>query len=68
MAKQLLLKPGHPTQIGSGSEGTIYIDDFEGSRSTQDMRFPAVSWMLASTPQDNGLSRGFFNKRYRLWF
>ena len=50
-----LLKPGHPTQIGSGNEGTIYIDDFEGSRSTQDMRFPAVSWMLASTPQDNGL-------------
>lgn len=50
-----ILQPGHPGQIGSGTTGTLYIDDFEGSRSEQDMRFPAVSWTLASTPQGNGL-------------
>lgn len=50
-----VLKPGHPGQIGSGATGTLYIDDFEGSRSEQDMRFPAILWALASTPQGNGL-------------
>ncbi|HZI24204.1 MAG TPA: cell surface protein SprA, partial [Chryseolinea sp.] len=28
-----VLKPGHPKQIGKGSEGRIFIDDFEGSRN-----------------------------------
>ncbi len=46
------LKPGHPKQIGAGSEGLIYIDDFEGSSSSLDLRFPFVAWTLASTPQD----------------
>jgi len=45
------LKPGHPSQIGSGDNGLIYIDDFEGTRSSVDLRFPFVSWSLASTPQ-----------------
>ncbi len=49
------LKPGHPPQIGTGSSGTIYIDDFEGSTSSIDLRFPLTSWALASTPQGNGL-------------
>ncbi|PWT72081.1 MAG: cell surface protein SprA [Bacteroidetes bacterium] len=49
------LKPGHPPQIGRGSNGTIYIDDFEGSTSSIDLRFPLTSWALASTPQNNGL-------------
>ncbi len=49
------LKPGHPAQIGKGSSGTIYIDDFEGSTSSIDLRFPLTSWALASTPQNNGL-------------
>ena len=49
------LQPGHPPQIGAGSEGLIYIDDFEGTRNSIDLRFPFVSWVLASTPQDNGL-------------
>ncbi|RYF92330.1 MAG: cell surface protein SprA, partial [Chitinophagaceae bacterium] len=44
------LKPGHPKQIGKGSEGSIFIDDFEGSRNAIDLRFPLVSWGLASTP------------------
>jgi cell surface protein SprA len=44
------LKPGHPKQIGSGDQGLIYIDDFEGTRNSLDLRFPAIAWTLASTP------------------
>ncbi len=44
-------KPGHPPQIGSGGNGLVYIDDFEGTKSTLDLRFPLISWALASTPQ-----------------
>ncbi|MEJ7740268.1 MAG: cell surface protein SprA [Chitinophagaceae bacterium] len=50
-----LLKPGHPPQIGKGRNGLIYIDDFEGTRNNIDLRFPLISWSLASTPQNNGL-------------
>ena len=50
-----VLKPGHPPQIGKGAAGAIYIDDFEGTRSNIDLRFPLISWVLASTPQKNGL-------------
>ncbi len=50
-----MLKPGHPPQIGKGSEGLIFVDDFEGSRNSIDLRFPLVSWGLATTPQGNGL-------------
>ena len=49
------LQPGHPPQIGKGNAGTIYLDDFEGSTSSIDLRFPLTSWALASTPQGNGL-------------
>ena len=49
------LQPGHPSQIGKGNDGTIYVDDFEGSTSSIDMRFPLTAWALASTPQGNGL-------------
>ncbi|HEY8388619.1 MAG TPA: cell surface protein SprA, partial [Parasegetibacter sp.] len=49
------LKPGHPPQIGKGSGGLIYIDDFEGTRNSIDLRFPLNGWALASTPQGNGL-------------
>ncbi len=45
-----VLKPGHPPQIGAGGAGLIYIDDFEGSTSSIDLRFPFISWALASTP------------------
>lgn len=47
-------KPGHPPQIGTGTNGLIYVDDFEGTTSNIDLRFPLVSWALASTPQGNG--------------
>lgn len=50
-----VLKPGHPPQIGKGESGLIYIDDFEGTRNSIDLRFPLINWSLASTPQGNGL-------------
>lgn len=48
-----MLQPGHPPQIGRGDQGLIFIDDFEGTRASIDLRFPFVSWALASTPQGN---------------
>ncbi|MDP9230493.1 MAG: cell surface protein SprA, partial [Bacteroidota bacterium] len=45
------LIPGHAPQIGKGGAGVSYIDDFEGTRSSIDLRFPLISWTLASTPQ-----------------
>jgi cell surface protein SprA len=41
--------PGHNRQIGK--KGITYIDDFEGARSTVDLRQFSY-WHLASTPQD----------------
>lgn len=49
-AEAAYLKPGHAPQIGRGSNGLVYIDDFEGSKSGIDLRFPLISWTLASTP------------------
>ncbi len=49
-AEGAILKPGHAPQIGKGSNGLVYIDDFEGSKSGIDLRFPLISWALASTP------------------
>jgi cell surface protein SprA len=42
--------PGHSGAIGKGDEGTIFLDDFEGSRSAYDLKFPFIAWELASTP------------------
>src|SRR5581483_11031617 len=50
-----VLKPGHAKQIGKGNNGTIYIDDFEGTAGNIDMRYPLTNWAMASTPQGNGL-------------
>jgi cell surface protein SprA len=44
------LRPGHSPQIGKGANGLIYIDDFEGTKASIDLRFPLVSWTLATTP------------------
>jgi cell surface protein SprA len=53
---KLHFKAGHPAQIGSRAvKDLIYIDDFEGTRNSIDLRFPFISWALASTPQGNGL-------------
>ena len=57
-AEAAILDPGHAKQINSSKNdkgGQIYIDDFEGTRSGIDLRFPLVSWTLASVPQGNGL-------------
>ena len=42
--------PNHAPQIGRGADGLIYIDDFEGTKASIDLRFPLISWVLASTP------------------
>lgn len=42
------LKPGHNKAIGKS--GTAYIDDFEGTQSTIDIKTPQ-SWTLASLPR-----------------
>ncbi|MBS1655333.1 MAG: cell surface protein SprA, partial [Bacteroidetes bacterium] len=57
-AEAAVLKPGHAKQIGSGSAGTVYIDDFEGTRSAIDLRFPLISWTLASAPQKSPDANG----------
>ncbi len=45
-----MLNPGHAPQIGKGSNGVIYIDDFEGSKSGIDLRFPSIAWGLSAAP------------------
>ena len=54
-AEAAMLQPGHAPQIGKGNQGQIYIDDFEGTRSGIDLRFPLISWNMSSAPQNNGL-------------
>jgi cell surface protein SprA len=49
-----ILRPGHPPQIGKGTSGAVYIDDFEGSTSAIDLRFPLTSWAMASAPAGVG--------------
>ncbi len=49
-AEGAFLKPGHAPQIGKGNAGIINIDDFDGTQSGFDLRFPPISWALASTP------------------
>ncbi|MBI9033263.1 MAG: cell surface protein SprA [Bacteroidales bacterium] len=41
--------PGHSRAVGK--EGTSYIDDFEGSQTSMDIKSPGM-WYLASTPQE----------------
>ena len=59
-AEAAVLDPGHPKQInGSDKTGQIYIDDFEGTRAGIDLRFPLISWTIASIPQGNNGPGGF---------
>ena len=45
------LLPGHPKQIDAlDPEGSVYIDNFEGTSSSYDLKFPAIAWSLSSTP------------------
>jgi cell surface protein SprA len=55
------LLPGHAKQINAlDKEGSVYIDDFEGTTSTYDLKLPAIAWTLSSTPagakDKNGVS------------
>jgi cell surface protein SprA len=47
------LFPGHSKLVNEpgSKKGTAYIDDFEGVKSGYDLKFPATSWALASTPK-----------------
>ncbi len=54
------LKPDTPKADQFEGESTIYVDDFEGSQSTIDVR-SAYAWSLASTPDRNTLSTYDFN-------
>ncbi|RYZ49276.1 MAG: cell surface protein SprA, partial [Chitinophagaceae bacterium] len=47
------LQPGHAKEVDFGEGGVAYIDDFEGTRSSIDLRFPLISWTLASVPQNS---------------
>ncbi len=49
------LKPGHSKALnsvdGDGDKGgTVFLDDFEGSINSLDLKFSPVNWALASTP------------------
>jgi cell surface protein SprA len=55
------LKPDTPKADQFQGESTIYVDDFEGSQSTIDMRSP-LAWNLASTPVNNNKSNYNFNE------
>ena len=49
------LKPDSPKADKFDGESTIYVDDFEGSQSTIDMKSP-LSWSLSSTPKKDSQS------------
>lgn len=53
-AEGAYFKPGHSKAINQdqgNKGGYVYIDDFEGTRSAYDLKFPSIAWQLASTPQ-----------------
>lgn len=43
-----MLKPGHSKAVGK--DGRAYIDDFEGTSSNYELKFPSQNWALSSTP------------------
>ena len=52
VAEVAALKPGHSKAINQGqNEGIVYIDDFEGSTNSIDLRTPTTNWYLSSVPQ-----------------
>ncbi|MBP6871852.1 MAG: cell surface protein SprA [Bacteroidales bacterium] len=66
--------PGHSKAIGKS--GVVYIDDFEGAKSTIDLR-NVGTWFLASTPQGqpdlfpeaSGNDRSYgFNRAKAAWY
>ncbi|MBP7272896.1 MAG: cell surface protein SprA [Saprospiraceae bacterium] len=52
-AETALLKPGHASAINQGdNQGSVYLDDFEGSASSLDLRQPTNGWYFSSVPQN----------------
>ena len=54
-----LIRPGHSRAINQNSKdkgGVVYIDDFEGSASSLDLRQPVTNWVLASVPQNDAFN------------
>jgi cell surface protein SprA len=49
------LKPGTPKADNFDGESTLYVDDFEGSQTTIDMK-SALSWSLSSVPLNDSES------------
>lgn len=50
-----LLRPGHSRAINQNRAdkgGVVYIDDFEGTSNSFDLRQPVANWYLASVPQN----------------
>ena len=54
------LRPDTPKADQFEGESTIYVDDFEGSQSTIDMRAP-LAWSLSSAPARSATSTYDFN-------
>jgi len=54
-AEVAYLQPGHSKFINNLSDegGTVYVDDFEGSTSSFDLRTPTIDWVIASVPQND---------------
>lgn len=49
------LRPGHSRAINQNRAdkgGVVYIDDFEGTSNSFDLRQPVANWYLASVPQN----------------
>jgi len=50
-----MLRPGHSRAINQNRAdkgGVVYIDDFEGTSNSFDLRQPVANWYLASVPQN----------------
>ena len=43
---------------GKGEEATVYVDDFEGTTSSYELKFPASAWRHSSVPTGNIGSNG----------
>lgn len=55
-AEAAYLDPGHARAINQSNKdkgGVVYVDDFEGSTNSIDLRVPANQWVLASVPQND---------------
>ncbi|MCB0629689.1 MAG: cell surface protein SprA [Saprospiraceae bacterium] len=55
-AEAAYLKPGHSRAINESrrdKDGIVYVDDFEGSASSFDLRQPVTQWYMASVPQND---------------